>query len=57
MVHLAEKLHTALHECLGHGSGQIFTGISPKALKNYSSTLGRRQGRFVALYYLMDPKW
>ena len=54
----AGKLHTALHEVIGHASGQINPGIgTPKeTLKNYSSTLEEGRADLVALYYLMDSK-
>ncbi len=55
---LADKLHTALHEVIGHASGQINKGIGqPKeTLKNYASTLEEGRADLVGLYYLMDPK-
>ena len=55
---LGDKLHTALHEVVGHASGQINKGIgTPKeTLKNYASTLEEGRADLVALYYLMDPK-
>jgi len=55
---LAGKLHTALHEVIGHASGQINEGIgTPKeTLKNYASTLEEGRADLVALYYLMDEK-
>jgi dipeptidyl-peptidase-3 len=55
---LGGKLHTAMHEVIGHASGQINPGIgTPKeTLKNYSSTLEEGRADLVALYYLMDPK-
>ena len=53
---LAGNLHTDLHECLGHGSGQLLPGTSPEALKNYSSTLEEARADLFALYYMMDPK-
>jgi dipeptidyl-peptidase III len=55
---LAGKLHTAMHEVIGHASGQINPGVgTPKeTLKNYSSTLEEGRADLVALYYLMDPK-
>ncbi|HRY98924.1 MAG TPA: dihydrofolate reductase [Bacteroidales bacterium] len=52
----ADNLHTDLHECLGHGSGQILPGVSSEALKNYSSALEETRADLFALYYLMDPK-
>ncbi|MBI1184492.1 dihydrofolate reductase [bacterium] len=55
---LSGKLHTALHEVIGHASGQINPGIgTPKeTLKNYASTLEEGRADLVALYYLLDPK-
>jgi len=53
---LADNLHTDMHECLGHGSGQLLPGTSPEALKNYSSALEESRADLFALYYLMDPK-
>ena len=55
---LGDKLHTALHEVVGHASGQIEPGVGqPKeTLKNYRSTLEEGRADLVALYYLMDPK-
>ena len=53
---LAGSLHTDLHECLGHGSGQSLPGVTSDALKNYSSTLEEARADLFALYYLMDEK-
>ncbi len=53
---LAGSLHTDLHECLGHGSGQLLPGTSPEALKNYGSALEEARADLFALYYLMDEK-
>jgi len=55
---LSGKLHTALHEVIGHASGQLNEGVgTPKeTLKNYSSTLEEGRADLVALYYLMDEK-
>lgn len=55
---LADKLHTALHEVIGHASGQINEGVGqPKeTLKNYASTMEEGRADLVGLYYLMDPK-
>lgn len=55
---LSGKLHTALHEVIGHASGQLNKGVgTPKeTLKNYSSTLEEGRADLVALYYMMDPK-
>jgi dipeptidyl-peptidase-3 len=56
--YLAGKLHTALHEVVGHASGQINPGIGQPAetLKNYASTLEEARADLVGLYYLMDTK-
>jgi dipeptidyl-peptidase III len=53
---LASNVHTDLHECLGHGSGQLLPGVSGEALKNYQSTLEEARADLFALYYIMDPK-
>jgi dipeptidyl-peptidase-3 len=55
---LAGKLHTALHEVVGHASGQLNKGVAGPdvTLKNYASTLEEGRADLVALYYLMDPK-
>ena len=55
---LADKLHTALHEVIGHASGQINEGVGqPKeTLKNYASTMEEGRADLVALYYILDPK-
>jgi len=50
------NLHTDLHECLGHGSGQLLPGTSPDALKSYASTLEEARADLFALYYIMDEK-
>ncbi|MGD9992580.1 MAG: dihydrofolate reductase [Salinivirgaceae bacterium] len=52
----AGNLHTDLHECLGHGSGQLLPGTSSEALKNYSSALEESRADLFALYYLGDEK-
>jgi dipeptidyl-peptidase-3 len=53
---LAGNVHTDLHECLGHGSGQLLPGTSSEALRNYQSTLEEARADLFALYYMMDPK-
>jgi len=53
---LASSLHTDLHECLGHGSGQLAKGTHPEALKNYASPLEEARADLFALYFLMDDK-
>lgn len=54
--HLCDDLHTDLHECLGHGSGQILEGVDPNALKNYSSTIEEARADLFGLYYIADEK-
>lgn len=55
---LGSKLHTALHEVVGHASGKLNPGVgTPKeTLKNYASTLEEARADLVALYFIMDPK-
>lgn len=55
---LADKLHTDMHEVIGHASGQIESGVKPSSetLKNYSSALEEGRADLVALYYLYDQK-
>lgn len=53
---LTDMLHTDLHECLGHGSGQLLPGTDPDALKAYASTLEEARADLFGLYYLADPK-
>ena len=53
---LADDLHTDLHECLGHGSGQLAPGTKGGELKNYTSTLEEARADLFGLYYLGDPK-
>jgi len=55
---LADKLHTALHEVVGHASGQLNPGVgeTKETLKNYASTLEEGRADLVGLYYLMDSK-
>ncbi|MBW2961002.1 dipeptidyl peptidase 3 [Mesonia aestuariivivens] len=54
----ADKLHTALHEVVGHASGKINAGVgeTKETLKNYASTMEEGRADLVGLYYLMDPK-
>ncbi len=54
--YLAGNIHTDLHECLGHGSGQLLPGTSPEALKNYSSALEESRADLFALYFIWSPK-
>jgi dipeptidyl-peptidase-3 len=53
--HLAGNLTTDLHECLGHGSGQLKHGVGADALKNYHSTIEESRADLFALYYISDP--
>ena len=53
---LTDNLHTDLHECLGHGSGQLLPGVDPDAMKAYGSTLEETRADLFALYYLADNK-
>ncbi len=53
---ITDNLHTDLHECLGHGSGQLLPGVDPDALKAHGSTLEEARADLFALYYLADPK-
>ena len=53
---LTDNLHTDLHECLGHGSGQLLPGVDPDALKVHGSTLEEARADLYALYYLGDDK-
>ena len=53
---ITDEIHTDLHECLGHGSGQLLPGTSPNALGEYSSTLEEARADLFGLYYCADPK-
>ena len=53
---ITDDLHTDLHECLGHGSGQLLPTTSPNALGEYSSALEETRADLFGLYYLADPK-
>jgi dipeptidyl-peptidase-3 len=53
---MTDNLHVDMHECLGHGSGQLLPGVSVDALKNYQSTLEEARADLFALYFLMNPK-
>lgn len=52
---LSGDLHTDMHECLGHGSGQLLEGTPSGALADYSSSLEEARADLFALYYMMDP--
>ena len=51
-----DDLHTDLHECLGHGSGQLLPGTDPDALRAYGSTIEEARADLFGLYYMADPK-
>lgn len=53
---LTNNIHTDLHECLGHGSGQLMDGTPSNALKEFSSPLEEARADIFALYYMADPK-
>ena len=53
---ITDNLHTDLHECLGHGSGQLLPETPANALKEFTSTLEEARADLFALYYLADPK-
>lgn len=53
---VCDDLHTDLHECLGHGSGQLLPGVDPDALKAYGSTIEEARADLFGLYYLADEK-
>lgn len=53
---LTGDLHTDLHECLGHGSGQLLPGVDPDGLKAYGSTIEEARADLFGLYYLPDAK-
>ena len=51
-----DDLHTDLHECLGHGSGQLLPGTDPDALKAYGNTIEEARADLFGLYYIADQK-
>jgi dipeptidyl-peptidase-3 len=53
---VCDDLHTDLHECLGHGSGQLMPGTDPDALKAYGNTIEEARADLFGLYYIADPK-
>ena len=53
---LCDDLHTDLHECLGHGSGQLLSGVSADALGAYGSTIEEARADLFGLYYIADAK-
>lgn len=53
---VCDDLHTDLHECLGHGSGQLLPGVDPDALKAYGNTIEEARADLFGLYYIADHK-
>ena len=53
---VCDDLHTDLHECLGHGSGQLLPGTDPDALKAYGNTIEEARADLFGLYYIADQK-
>ena len=53
---IAGEIHTDLHECLGHGSGQLLPGVSTTAMGEYASALEEARADLFGLYYTADPK-
>ena len=53
---VCDDLHTDLHECLGHGSGQLLPGVDADALRAYGSTIEEARADLFGLYYIADPK-
>ena len=51
-----DEVHTDLHECLGHGSGQLLPGVSPNAMGEYASALEEARADLFGLYYIAAPK-
>ena len=53
---ICDDLHTDLHECLGHGSGQLLPGVDADALRSYGSTIEEARADLFGLYHIADPK-
>ena len=53
---ISSEIHTDLHECLGHGSGQLLPGVSTTAMGEYASALEEARADLFGLYYTADPK-
>ena len=53
---VCDNLHTDLHECLGHGSGQLLPGVDPDSLKAYGNTIEEARADLFGLYYIADNK-
>lgn len=54
---VCDDLHTDLHECLGHGSGQLLPGVDADALRSYGSTIEEARADLFGLYYIADQKF
>ena len=54
---LADRVHTDLHECIGHGSGRLLPGVSSEALGQFGSTIEEARADLCALYHIADPVW
>jgi len=54
---VVDNLHTDLHECLGHGSGQLLAGVSPDALEIYGAAIEEARADLFGLYFIADPKF
>lgn len=54
--YITDNLHTDLHECLGHGSGKLASGVDPDALRAYGSVIEEARADLFGLYYVADPK-
>ena len=52
----ADEIHTDLHECLGHGSGQLLPGVSANAMGEFASALEEARANLFGLYYMAEPK-
>lgn len=53
---ICDIIHTDLHECLGHGSGQLLSGVDPDSLKAYGNTIEEARADLFGLYYAADEK-
>ena len=53
---ICDELHTDLHECLGHGSGQLLPGVDPDVLRAYGNTIEEARADLFGLYYIADRK-
>ncbi len=53
---IADNLHTHLHECIGHGSGKMLSGVTSDSLKSYGSVIEEARADLYGLYFMYDPK-